>query len=167
MTCLRQLRKKICASDYQWEIWKPSEIRWSTCLPRPPHGGAVRKICRDMEMQNEAGHICLNRPISSISSQSGGSSAGRLLPYGFHDEANDHRQSHAATHRSDDDGCDFTCRGGTRRAATHGCLQINYRRRRKNETIRRNRLLVQMRTDQRRAPSTTLQQIERTKWMRL
>lgn len=40
------------------------------------------------------------------------------LPYGFHDEANDHRQSHAAAHRTDDDGCDFTCRGGARRAAS-------------------------------------------------
>lgn len=50
------LEKKICASDYQSEIQEPSEIRWSTCLPRLPHGGAVRKICRDMEMQNETGH---------------------------------------------------------------------------------------------------------------
>lgn len=64
------------------------------------------------------------------------------LPYGFHDEANDHRQSHTAAHRTDDDGCDFTCRGGARRAASHGCLQINYRRRRKSEIMGRNRLLV-------------------------
>lgn len=88
-------------------------------------------------------------------------------PYGFHDEANDHRQSHAAAHRSNDDGCDFTCRGGTRRAATHRCLHTK-----EDGRVRWSEQALslggfQMRTDQRRAPSTTLQQIERKKWTRL
>lgn len=52
------------------------------------------------------------RPHESIRTQTGGSSGS--LPYGFHHEANDHRQSHAAAHGSDDDGRDFTCRGPAR-----------------------------------------------------
>lgn len=77
----------------------------------------------------------------------------RSLPYGFHDEANDHRQSHAAAHRPDDDGCDFTCGEKETEEGGEG----------ENRALRLGGL--QMRTDQRRAPSTTLQQMERNRRM--
>lgn len=70
----------------------------------------MRKICRDMEMCNQPGH----RPACTDHFnpfKPGGWRRPPSLPDGFHDEADDHRQSHAAAHDSDDYGRDFACRG--------------------------------------------------------
>ncbi len=42
--------------------------------------------------------------------QHGGAAEEDSLPYRLHDEANNHCQTHTATHHSYYDSCDFTCK---------------------------------------------------------
>lgn len=161
-----RLRGKICASDCQWGISEHCGIRWSTCLPRLPHGGAVRKICRDTEMQSET---CLHqgRPFGAGPELLRPGSGTCSLPDGLHHEADDHRQSHAAAHGSDDDGRDFACGGGTAGAATKWMTEEDGRVRPAGEVGSRVGRILDAHWPEERSFHDSAKKSERKKWLRL